>query len=265
MLCKRPDCLTVLLIITSLPIAANCFAQSSGPQSDTVSGQASQDQPPTKPNPFSKMFSDVKSKLASDLGGGASASGGSGSLPADIEHIFLKAPYDRSKPIDVQYPRVAMTVISSPPNHTFHPLSTMIGKINGCWKVSATVWTSETISEPVGPFDACMPVLLAAPSQTRTDMTAFEHWWLYNARIAGVPESATTGQDRTDGPKPPDNIFPTGIQYVRYFQSGGSQAVPEWGTFEAWFWAAVLYHMDFDPTAAKDRRFWIVKILPAER
>jgi hypothetical protein len=158
MRCKRADCLAVFFLVTALPLAVSSFAQSSGPESDAAAGQAPGDQPPSKPNPFSKMFSDIKSKLASDLGGGASS--GSAGLPPDIEHFFRKAPYDTSKPIDMQYPRVAVTVLSSPANHTYHPLSTMIGQVKGCWKLSVTVWSSDTTSKSVGPIDECMHACL---------------------------------------------------------------------------------------------------------
>ena len=254
----RANVLTRLFLIASMAPAIGVFAQSP-PASATGSEQSSGDQPQSKPGPFSKMFSDIKSKVSSDLGLGTSAK--SGGLPVEIEHLFLKTPYDTNRTLDTQYPRVAVTVVSAPPNHSAHFSATSIANAKGCWKLTATVWLSKSNSKSLAPFDACMPGLIAAPTTTQSPLDPYERWWLY-ASMNPLPSSATTGQDRSDGPKPPESIFPTGIQYSRYFHSGGAEAIPERDSFDSWFWCAVLYHLDFDPMKRSDRRFWIVKMLP---
>jgi len=181
-----------------------------------------------------------------------------GQLPGNLEHIFAQSPYNDDAPLSGQYPRVAFKVLASPGNHKDVLLATNMSNASGCWQLSATIWRSATQSEQVAPFLACLAPLIQAPAMTRSPLRAYMDWFGVKATLRSDVPGQTTGGQRTDGPKPPNTPFPQGIQYARYFGSITAQVGPQADTVEAWFWAAVLYHMDFDPGQLNDRRVWVV-------
>jgi hypothetical protein len=77
-----------------------------------------------------------------------------------LYHLFDKYPYDTKKPFAVQYPRVALTIITAPPNHAEHDVIQYTGgrlPAYGCFTLSAKVWSSAKQSQTVGPFHWCSP------------------------------------------------------------------------------------------------------------
>jgi hypothetical protein len=77
-----------------------------------------------------------------------------------LYRIFDKYPYNTKKPFAMQYPRIALTVISGPPNHAHRQQQEYGGGFvpeNGCWTLRAKVWSSDKDSQDVGPFQWCSP------------------------------------------------------------------------------------------------------------
>ena len=77
-----------------------------------------------------------------------------------LYHLFDKYPYDTKKPFAVQYPRVALTVVSAPPNHSQTQRQDYGGGFvprDGCFTLRAKLWSSATESQDVGPFQWCSP------------------------------------------------------------------------------------------------------------
>ena len=77
-----------------------------------------------------------------------------------LYRLFDKSPYDTKKPFASQYPRVALTVVSSPPNHSQKMGFDYGGGFmpgNGCFTLRAKVWSSAKTSQDVGPFQWCVP------------------------------------------------------------------------------------------------------------
>lgn len=188
--------------------------------------------------------------------GGIGASGGA--LPGSMEHLFAQAPYNSAAPLSGQYPRVAFTVLSSPPNHGEFLLATAMRNASGCWQLSAVIWRSPSQSEPVAPFTACLQDVLRAPAAAQAGLRSYMNWWGPSSIMWQPSPGETTGTARTTGPLPPNTAFPQGVQAARYYGSVTPGGGPSQDSAEAWFWAAVLYHLDFDPAQFHDRRFWVV-------
>jgi hypothetical protein len=77
-----------------------------------------------------------------------------------LYRLFDKYPYDTKKPFALQYPRVALTVVSAPPNHAQlqqHDFGGGFIPGNGCWTLRAKVWLDTKASQDVGPFQWCSP------------------------------------------------------------------------------------------------------------
>jgi hypothetical protein len=77
-----------------------------------------------------------------------------------LYRLFDKYPYDTKKPFAIQYPRVALTIVSAPPNHAQLQQRDFGGGFipgDGCWTVRAKVWSSANASQNVGPFQWCSP------------------------------------------------------------------------------------------------------------
>src|ERR1700679_42240 len=72
-----------------------------------------------------------------------------------LYRLFDQYPYDTKKPFALQYPRVALTVVSAPPNHAQlqqHDFGGGFIPGNGCWTLRAKVWSDAKTSQDVGPF-----------------------------------------------------------------------------------------------------------------
>ena len=184
-------------------------------------------------------------------------------LPEEITHLFLKSPYKRGAPLDNQFPRIAFTVLDAPPNHATVLSVDGAAIAKGCWKLRAVIWLDGDSRKDIPPFDACMPAI-AQHAKVRGALAGYWDWWGPIGQIQIFTNDETTGSERTDGPKPPESPFPQGIKYLRYFNSVGIRVAPPPNIFEGYFWAVVLYAMDFDPTILHDRRVWIIKNILVE-
>jgi hypothetical protein len=192
---------------------------------------------------------------------GAAPSG----LPSALEHLFAKSPFVRGTPLRAQFPRVAFTVLESPRLHALPVMPSAVGVLKqdqGCWKLSAVIWQSAEQSTSVEPFSACFPNIIAGLGPL--PVKAYENWWGIGGELVTLASEDTTGDVRTTGPLPPAKPFPQGVHYIAYFHSSISVACPEVYTLESYFWAGILYRMDFDPAQTKDRRAWVVKFNSVE-
>lgn len=207
---------------------------------------------------FKRLSDSITQGLHQSTGGG-----GTPALPPTLEHIFADTPYDQRKSLAVQYPRVAFTVTTTPPNHNQVILANNVSAPYNhmCWTVSARVWKSRTASTDVAPFQACIPDLLQAPARANSPLRAYMDWFGVKGELRSNSTPGTTsGANRTSGPLPPENPFPQGVRAQRYFQAVFSQVGPMEWSGEAWVWAAILYHMDFDPMQLDNRRVWLVSV-----
>jgi hypothetical protein len=189
-------------------------------------------------------------------------------IPPELRNIFTNAPYESSQPLAKQYPHVAFTVLSSPPNHS----QTLGAQVpNGgqaaadCWVLSAIIWYKEVTSRAIDPFTVCMPAILSGTQSAA--LSGYDNWALAGQEMSNVrPEDQSTGISRTNGPIPPDTPFPTGARYATYYgQTGGANGGYPGGTSEEGrMWAAVLYKMGLIWRNTSDRRVWVYKYVSVE-
>jgi hypothetical protein len=181
-------------------------------------------------------------------------------IPPALAGVFLKAPYNVNAPLNNQYPRVAFTVLSSPPNHSELVSNLVLGGgavPPACWQLSARIWSSPKTSKDSGPFTLCMPGILSVASGI--PLRGFEEWCRAEQTLyRPTPGQQTTGERRTLGPIPPDTIFPGGVRYLGYY-GGLGEPFPITDTEEGYMWACLLYGMGFDWQKKQDRRIWIYK------
>jgi hypothetical protein len=203
-----------------------------------------------------QLTESVKKGVSDGLSGSTgSTAWGASPLPPELEHIFANSQFSDAHA--AQYPRVAFTVLSYPPNHGdgwanfggyagAHP--------TGCWTLSAVVWKDSKDSKKIAPFKACLPEILP---QAKVTADLYVHWW------QTVDRSRMNTPARNIG-APPSTVFPQGLAYVRYFDSRETPIGPRYMTVESWLWTAVLYRLDFDPSKSADRRVWIDKYVSLE-
>lgn len=213
----------------------------------TLSGCTNNGNAPS-PSPGA-MFDSLKSSLDRAVDKTtAKLSGKGGKLPAPLEGILAE---------EGSYPRIAFTVVESPSNHadietTAFAMGSPIP--SACWTLSAKVWHSASNSEDVPAFTACNPDILAHNVPLRN----YERWWHSQA-------SKSTGNKRTQGPKPPEMAFPKSIKYASYYgPQNGIIPAPAADTQEGLFWASVFYHMGLEPSNWNDHRVWIYKYVSVE-
>ncbi len=166
--------------------------------------------------------------------------------------IFAKAEYDTTKKLAVQFPRVALRVLTVPPAHN---ALWQLQNASGCWTLSATLWKTRTASTPVGPFTICVPRDM--PNEIGLGKVLD---WAGKAGFHSVSDE-TTGNKRTDGPVPPSTPIPKDVGHQHFWAPEG-QMVP--AKMDAAMFGAVLAKMNFDWSVDADRRVWIVQFDPAE-
>ena len=177
-------------------------------------------------------------------------------LPTQLNNIFDHHPFNSAVPFSSQYPRVAFTVLSSPPrqNETVAAYLSNISMMpKSCWKLQAKIWTNSKQSEEVPPFEACVPDIMPIQVPLKT----YFDWW-FNVSLLGkkpIPGD-TTGTERTLGPIPPDNPFPGGVRYLEYYRSGLNVPGPSDNSAEGILWASIFFKMGFYPNY-DDRRIWV--------
>jgi hypothetical protein len=187
------------------------------------------------------------------LGGGGAAAHAHPSLD-QVGLANIMPVYDDRLPLSRQFPHVALTVLQVPPNWSGtamqqNPFGGGFGLIRGCWTLSAVVWSSETTSKTVGPFDWC------GPEDVKIQPAA-----MAGMGVLRIPDmDYSTGPRRTNGPRPPETIFPEDRHDYKSFvpttlmsQNTGSAL---------WLmYANVMYGMGSTPGKNGDYRIWIASI-----
>lgn len=179
-----------------------------------------------------------------------------------LNKLFASHPYSTKVPFENQFPRVALTILKAPPNAkaNWSQAQYFKGKIpGGCFELSAVIWESRTKSTTVPPFTACFPGGSGDAARFKDyPLRGFTDWVGQAQFFASADES--TGNQRTDGPVPPDAPVPNGPRYQAFYGSPWLDA----GTLTGGMLAVLLLKMDFDWTQAEDRRVWVTKIVAAE-
>jgi len=134
---------------------------------------------------------------------------GSRSGPKAVDHVGLRnilPDLDPGKSISTQFPHVGITVLKTPPMWGDLAQNSQTKQyFNGCFKLKARVWSDETHSKVIAPFDWCSPRDL----EVEPMLGGMKHA-LLNSRLDLADRHAhyTTGMVRTEGPMPPDTLAP---------------------------------------------------------
>lgn len=167
----------------------------------------------------------------------------------DTELFGLFARYeafDSRKPADQHFPRVALTVITAPPNH----FRKTMDRTKSCWRLRAKIWLSLEEYRFVEPFDWCTHLHLVPPTVPLDDANAW-----FSAGVNG----AHTGNIRTEGPIPPAAAIPTDLKHQEFWGASGFGPA----SMNGQMLVGLLYHMGLDWTNRGDRRVWIVEFSQA--
>jgi len=112
--------------------------------------------------------------------------------------------FDPAKPINQQWPHVAVTIVKAPPlwadlgyDSTARRWST------GCFTLRLKVWSSATASKVVGPLDWCSPRDL----EVKPGIGGFTEA-NFNSITRPMDLPFMTGIERTEGPNPPRSLAP---------------------------------------------------------
>jgi len=203
---------------------------------------------------FKQSVQGAGQRLASAAGPTAAAPEASGPRieGTPLFHLFTNAQYDTTKPFATQYPRVALTVLTSPPSHNDRWM--IQRNTGGCWSISATVWRSRASSQPVAPFTFCIPRDGAA----NISLADVIDWGGRTGYFGATDES--TGNRRTDGPVPPSGAFPTDVAHKSYWAPEGYLSGDR---LDGLMVGSLLVKMGFDWSIAQDRRVWITRFVAA--
>lgn len=183
-----------------------------------------------------------------------------------LDNIFVDHTYDEDIPFHKQFPRVALTILSSPEFHAempaYAPSSTNYK--SGCYEVKAKIWHSSEQSTDIEKVVWCSPDNIA----TGIPLRGAIQWWsgttILHAKLAKYEKNngpVSTGKKRTEGPIPPDAPIPDDIVHQKYYSASMLSA----NTYDGMMVASILYQMGFDWSYQEDRRVWIVKFNGAKR
>ncbi len=177
-----------------------------------------------------------------------------------LAHLFAPHPYDTSRPSTDQYPRVALTVVQCPHGHAGVMLDGISGQVPGEWVLTAKVWTSPTLSHDVGPFSVDFQND-ATRGTTPPNYNVSMRNWLLSGDVSSTFSGDSTGNQRTQGPKPPEEGFPNDMATQRFttVQMGHLDIRSN----DAAMLSLAYAIMDFDPNVHEDRRAWVVKFSQA--
>jgi hypothetical protein len=129
--------------------------------------------------------------------------------------------YDQDQSVKQQYPHIAITVLSSPPDWAKTGVIAEDGIYLGCWTLKARVWDSATQSRSIDPFQFCSP---QDAGEVKFGLTA--KW----PERASTDVKDLTGIKRTDGPQPPSSVIPADRDTAGLALKDGS---PNWPSLVA--------------------------------
>jgi hypothetical protein len=110
--------------------------------------------------------------------------------------------WDPDKPLNQQYPHIAITVLYAPSGWTDDYRETLKKKslVPNCFKLKAVVWLDATRSRNTDEFQWCI--------EHDMYMSELQPTYLYSFQTSRADYGMTTGINRTDGPEPPDTLLP---------------------------------------------------------
>lgn len=172
-----------------------------------------------------------------------------------LYNIFEGRPFEDTE--SSSYPRVAITVLSSPAFHSTIVSSggSFKNSESGCFSLSATVWHSKSRKEVIDRFDFCTPSdgVYGVP-------LSGVNMWAIRPVLLGVFEESGTGLRRTTGPGVPTNAIPGDPRAQKYLRSSSIDVTQ----YDGFMLASILYKMGFDWSQVSDRRVWIVRFPSSE-
>lgn len=163
-------------------------------------------------------------------------------------------PYDPTLPFSRQFPRIAVTVLKSPPEHaqiylpgagTQYP--------HACYKLVARIWQNTNSFQDTPEFDWCSPNDIAY----NVPLAEFVQWDNSARVAASAMKDGSTGIKRTVGPMPPAKPYPNDIAHAKFFR--GSNNIY---SLDYLLMNSIAYTVGLEPSTS-DRRFWFVEFRDA--
>jgi hypothetical protein len=190
-----------------------------------------------------------------DSGFGPLGSGGNSAAIGAAGLKDIMPQYDNTKPLSQQFPHVALTALRAPPNWMgpamqMNPLTGGYANNRGCWTLTAVVWTNETTSRKAGPFDWCGSRDVQITPGLQAGM----------GLLKPIDMAYSTGISRTDGPRPPNTLFPEDRHNYKNGYAPGNNLSQFTGSGLWLMYANVMYAMGSTPGRWGDYRIWIVSI-----
>ena len=147
-----------------------------------------------------------------------------------------------------EWPRVALTIHQVPGNfYDSHGGRALPPDF--CVRVSAVVWKNATTSTKIPEENFCVGHSKRPWQHSAWD---FALW----STLPAPYQHAHTGIKRTNGPTPPNHLFPDGMKYKG--RNGIEFAVTSGGVWAFSLAAQMGFDISIEP--GKDRRFWIVSM-----
>ena len=172
---------------------------------------------------------------------------------------------------DSEWPRVAITILSTSPNASEEPQHSVSYKDGGmtigdaelhdsCIELTAVIWESPTESKSVDSFKYCTSDARRIDEVNLRSLSSITVMNWVNGQnecreFVFGGKKCNTGKSRTNGPMPPETRIPVGDKYFSAFTSTNKY----FGiTFDALLQAMGL---DMDAMdAAHENRVWVVKL-----
>jgi hypothetical protein len=193
---------------------------------------------------------------ASNDNNNSAAQDAAGLKQAGIFDIFVDIPYDESKKSEHQWPRVAIEVLSSPPNiNEYYAGQGISGIPLGCFDMKATVWKSATDKKTSEPFKFCFDKDIAWGVPLRDYQNWASRWDLTNAF------RENSGNTRTNV-LPPKSFVPNNIKYKRQFSNSFLGGFYNADSVLGLMIFSVAAHAGIDPSISSDHRLWFTRVAP---
>lgn len=155
-----------------------------------------------------------------------------------------------------EWPRVALAIAALHPTAYSNMVLSWGNQVHGdaCMRVSAVVWTDPKTSRTIPEETFCprqIPPQMAMRFNSSLQLLAWSTTYAVNYPV----KRPDTGKARTNGPNPPELLFPPGLDFKGFLDGQGGAV-----------FAALVRYMGFDlttPAPEQNRRLWIVS-LPSE-
>jgi len=155
-----------------------------------------------------------------------------------------------------EWPRVALTITALHSSAYSNLIMTWGNKVHGeaCMRVSAVVWTDPKNSRAI-PEETFCPRQIPPQMATRFNSNLQLVAWATTYAVNYPAKRPDSGKARTNGPNPPELLFPPGPDFKPFLEGQGGAV-----------FTALVRYMGFDlttPPPEQSRRLWILS-LPSE-